>query len=48
MLKYYSQSTFRSTITPRDEEKYIMLSTCSYEYENARYVVVGKLNKISD
>lgn len=48
VLEYYFHSTFCSTITPRDDEKYITLSTCSYQYENARYVVVGKLNKISD
>lgn len=45
ILKYCSQSTFRSTATPLDDEIYITLSTCSYEYENARYVVIGKLAK---
>lgn len=48
VLEYCSHSTFCSPITPRDDEKYITLSTCSYEYENARYVVIGKLNMISD
>lgn len=48
MLEFCSHSTFRSTITPCDVERYIMLSTCSYEHENARYVVIGKLNMISE
>lgn len=48
MLEFCSHSTFRSTITPCDVERYITLSTCSYEYENARYVVIGKLNMISE
>lgn len=29
-----------------DAEHYVTLSTCSYEYENARFVVVGSLKKI--
>ena len=48
MLGFCSHSTFRSTITPCDAERYITLSTCSYEYENARYVVIGKFNMISE
>ena len=48
MLEFCSHSTFRSTITPCDAERYITLSTCSYEYENARYVVIGKFNMISE
>ena len=47
ILKYCSRSTFRSTVTLRDDEMYITLSTCSYEYENARYVVIGKMTKNS-
>lgn len=29
-----------------EAERYLTLSTCSYEYENARFVVVGSLKKI--
>lgn len=36
-------STFRSNIETDQADSYITLSTCSYEYENARYVVIGKL-----
>ena len=34
-----------STVTPLDDEMYITFSTCSYEYENARYVVIGRMVK---
>lgn len=36
-------STFQSDVTYSDEDAFITLSTCSYEFNNARYVVVGKL-----
>lgn len=43
VLEYCFHSRFRSNTLPRNERLYIILSTCSYEYENARYVVVGIL-----
>lgn len=46
MLQYCFQSTIQSSVTPRSEDRYITLSTCSYEYENARYVVIGELKEI--
>jgi sortase B len=42
-------SCFDSGITTKDiaaNDKIVILSTCSYEYENARFVVVGMLNKM--
>ena len=36
-------STFKSEVSYGDEDAFITLSTCSYEFDNARYVVVGKL-----
>jgi len=30
----------------REAEQFLTLSTCSYEYENARFVVIGALKKI--
>lgn len=45
ILKYSSNSTFRSNVDPCEGDCYITLSTCSYEYENARYVVIGKIKK---
>lgn len=39
------KSTFTSDVEVREDDKIITLSTCSYEYEDARYVVVGKLTE---
>ncbi len=39
-------STFTSGVTAKETDRFITLSTCSYEYNNARYVVVGKLTEI--
>ena len=33
---------------PLPEDRLVTLSTCSYEYENARYVLIGKLEKLGD
>lgn len=38
-----SQSFFKTNSSIDDAEKIITLSTCSYEYENARFVLIGKL-----
>jgi len=40
------KSTFKSNVEYAAEDKLITLSTCSYEYSNARYVIIGKLNII--
>ena len=39
-------STFLSEVEITDNNTIITLSTCSYEYENARYIVVGKLLRL--
>lgn len=39
----YRKSTFVSDIFLRDEDRLVTLSTCSYDYDNARYVVIGRL-----
>lgn len=39
------KSTFRSSITPAGTDRIITLSTCSYEFDNARYVLVGILKE---
>ncbi len=41
--KIYKKSTFSSDETWNDAEQIVTLSTCSYEYDNARYVLIGKL-----
>jgi sortase B len=39
----YTSSLFDSTVTCSTSERFLLLSTCSYEYDGARFVVVGKL-----
>lgn len=38
-----SRSNFRSDVEVTAEDHVITLSTCTYEYDNARYVLLGKL-----
>ena len=39
-------STFQSNVTVLPEDKLVTLSTCSYEYDNARYVVMATMEKL--
>lgn len=41
-------STFSSNVEVTKEDKVITLSTCSYEFNNARYAIFGKLTTLSD
>lgn len=41
-----ANSTFKSDIELTENDTLITLSTCSYEYNNARYIVIGKLNRL--
>ena len=41
--KMKSQSDFQSDVEVTGNDRVITLSTCTYEYDNARYVVMGKL-----
>lgn len=38
-----ASSTFQSTISPTTQDRVVTLSTCSYEYDDARYVLLGIL-----
>ena len=37
------RSTFDSNVNPNLVSRIVCLSTCTYEYDNARYIIVGKL-----
>ena len=41
-----SKSDFESNTKVTEEDKIITLSTCAYEYDGARYVVMGVLKEI--
>lgn len=41
-----AKSTFDSDVKITAEDNVITLSTCSYEFNNARYVVIGKMIKL--
>ena len=43
----FENSTFTSYVELTADDKVLMLSTCSYEFNNARYIVVGKLVAVS-
>ena len=45
--RFVSASTFKSDVTITAEDQIVMLSTCSYDVEDGRYVLVGKLVKAS-
>lgn len=42
-----SKSDFKSDVEVKEEDKIMTLSTCAYEYDGARYVIMGVLNEIS-
>ncbi len=42
------ESTFRSNVTVRADERIVALVTCSYEYSDARYALFGKLIPLTD
>lgn len=42
-MKAIGRSCFESGIVPTPQSKIITLSTCSYEFNNARFVVLGIL-----
>ena len=41
-------STFISNINEEENDKFMTLSTCSYEYDEARYVLIGRLKEIAE
>lgn len=43
-----ARSTFQSDVSVTAADKVVTLSTCSYEFDDARYVVLGKLTPIAN
>ena len=46
ILELKKKSTFVSSIVPEIGDRIICLTTCSYEYNNARYLVFGRLKEL--
>ena len=47
LLDYmYAGTTFNSGIQATIDDRFLLLSTCSYEFDNARYVVLGRMVEI--
>lgn len=44
--EFKERSDFTSNVNITKEDKIMILSTCSYEYENSRYVLMGKINSM--
>ena len=42
-----NNSDFESNVIIKPGDKFVTLSTCAYEYDGARYIVIGVLHKIS-
>jgi len=41
--KYRAKSTFKTNVELEYSDTIVTLSTCSYEFDNARYIVIGRL-----
>lgn len=39
-------SDFTSNTEPREDDRWVTLSTCSYEFDHARYIVLGRLVQV--
>ncbi len=43
----YRKSNFKSNVEVKENDRIITLSTCAYEYDGARYIVVGLMQEIN-
>jgi len=49
LLSYAAyNTTFESEVAYTEEDRFVVLSTCSYEFDDARYVVIGVLRSEYD
>ncbi len=48
LAKIFSSSTFQSGRQPDPQDRLVALCTCTYEYQNARYVVYGILKELEE
>ena len=46
LSQYVGSSDFKSRSSADPDAKYVMLSTCAYVYEDARYTLLGKLARV--
>lgn len=46
LAQWMESSDFSSDITPTAEDRLVTLSTCTYTFRNARYVVIGVLRPL--
>lgn len=46
LAEYQEKSTFTSNVILEPTDAIITLSTCSYEFSNARYIVIGRLTSL--
>ena len=46
--KVISMSAVRTGVKPTTEDHIVTLSTCTYEYDNARFVLHGRLVKLEE
>lgn len=46
LSKVKAQSDFTAQVSLGKDEHYVVLSTCAYEFDDARYVLHGKLSKV--
>lgn len=44
--EYLGRSGFQPAVSVEPGDRFVTLSTCSYEYDDARYVVIGKLTAL--
>jgi len=42
-----ANSSFQADYTPTESDRIVTLSTCTYDYSNARYVIIGALSPIN-